>query len=126
FWFLWHPPQGWPKADLFLYMAVLVIATRMLISLFELPNAALVPELAPNYDDRTVVMGFRFFFNTVVGTPVSLIGLKFLLTPTLVNGHKEMGQFNVAGYGHFATMVAIVMFVAIMVSALGTHRHIPK
>ena len=126
FWFLWHPPQTWGKVDLFLYMAVLVILTRMLISLFELPNTALVAELAPNYDDRTVVMGFRYFFGTVIGGVVALVGLKVFLKPFVANGHKELGQFNLAGYGPYATMVVIVMFVAIMVSTLGTHRHIPR
>jgi GPH family glycoside/pentoside/hexuronide:cation symporter len=125
-WLLWHPPHGWPKAQLFIYMAVLVIVGRMLISLFELPNTALVAELAPNYDDRTVVMGFRYFFGTVIGGIVGLIGLRMFLTPIVVNGHKEMGQFNVAGYGPYATMVVVVMFIAIMASSLGTHRHIPR
>ncbi len=126
FWLVWHPPQGWGKTELLIWMAVLVILTRMLISLFELPNTALVAELAPDYDDRTVVMGFRYFFGTVVGGAIGLIGFQAFLKPFVVDGHKELGQFNLAGYAPYSTMVVATMFAAIVVSSLGTHRHIPK
>ena len=35
-----------------------------------------------------------------------------------------MGQLNPVGYAHYGMLAAAIMFIAILVSAIGTHRHI--
>src|SRR5215469_9471085 len=62
---LWRPPAGWSQAALLAWLAVFAILTRLLVSLHELPSAALMPELARGYDERTALVGLRSMFGNV-------------------------------------------------------------
>jgi GPH family glycoside/pentoside/hexuronide:cation symporter len=123
---LWNPPDRLPDTWLFAYMAVLYVTVRMLISLYEVPAAALAPELAPGYDERTTLQSFSWFFRTVSIAGCTIMGSWiFLKSWTDANGHKHMGQFNEAGYGPYAIAVGIIMFSSMIVAAMGTHKFIP-
>lgn len=117
---LLNPPHGLSPQALFIYMAVLAIGARMMISLYEIPNTALVAELAPNYDRRTNLLSYRYFFQSI-GTALAV----FLANYVFLRPHNgEPGQFYRAGYGPLAATIGIVMFVSIVVSSLGTHGQI--
>src|SRR5215472_17066970 len=45
FYFLFNPPIGWTKSHLLVYMAAMLVTVRVLLSLYEVPSAALGPEL---------------------------------------------------------------------------------
>jgi glycoside/pentoside/hexuronide:cation symporter, GPH family len=120
---LWRPPAGWSQAALLVWLAVFTILTRLLASLHELPSAALMPELARGYDERTALVGLRHIFGNV-GAGISFVlayGVFLRSTP----GHP-FGQLNRAGYAPFGATIAGVMLVTILLSALGTHRVIPR
>jgi glycoside/pentoside/hexuronide:cation symporter, GPH family len=119
---LWRPPAGWSQAALLAWLAVFVILTRLLVSLHELPSAALMPELARDYDERTALVGVRSIFGNV-GAGISFVlafGVFLRSTP-----EHPFGQLNRAGYAPFGATIAGVMLVTILLSALGTHRVIP-
>jgi glycoside/pentoside/hexuronide:cation symporter, GPH family len=61
FYFLWNPPQGWSNQSLFIYLVAMLVAVPLLLSLYEIPSVALVPELTLDYDRRTGLMSSRFF-----------------------------------------------------------------
>ena len=67
FYFLFNPPMGWSRESLFIYLIVLLVAARVLLSLYEIPSSALGPELTLDYDQRTSLMSSRFFFGTLGG-----------------------------------------------------------
>ena len=48
--FMLNPPAGLSHMGLLIYIASLAIGSRLMISLYEIPNTALVAELAPDYD----------------------------------------------------------------------------
>jgi Na+/melibiose symporter-like transporter len=119
---LWRPPAGWSQAALLAWLAVFAILTRLLISIHELPSAALMPELARDYDERTRLVGLRSIFGNA-GAGISFVmafGVFLRSTP-----EHPFGQLNQAGYAPFGATVAGVMLVTILLSALGTHRLIP-
>jgi len=119
---LWRPPAGWSQAALLAWLAVFAILTRLLVSLHELPSAALMPELSRDYDERTALVGLRSLFGNI-GAGVSFVlafGVFLRSTP-----EQPFGQLNEAGYAPFGATVAGVMLITILVSALGTHRVIP-
>lgn len=120
--FMLNPPAGLSKVELAVFMAVLAIGSRLMISLYEIPNTALVAELAPDYDRRTTMLSFRYFFQTV-GQALAI----FLAAYVFLKPHNgEPGQFYKAGYGPLALTVGIIMFASIIVSSLGTHHQIPN
>jgi glycoside/pentoside/hexuronide:cation symporter, GPH family len=69
---LWRPPAGWSQAALLAWLAVFAILTRVLVSLHEIPSAALMPELARGYDERTALVGLRYIFANV-GAEISFV-----------------------------------------------------
>jgi Na+/melibiose symporter-like transporter len=120
---LWDPPAGLSAGALFWYLIVVATVVRFLITLYEIPSSALAPELTDNYHDRTSLLGFRFRFGWLGGLIMTYLAFFLFLTP---DADHPRGILNPAGYAHYGWAAAAIMFVAIIVSAVGTHRHIPS
>ncbi|HUJ03144.1 MAG TPA: MFS transporter, partial [Rhizomicrobium sp.] len=120
--FLWNPPH-WSQAALFVYLVVVAIIVRTFITFYEIPSAALVAELSDDYDERTIFFAWRFFFGWFGGLSMAILAFRVLLVPDAAH---PVGQLNPAGYASYGLIAAIIMFAAIMISAAGTHRHIPE
>lgn len=118
---LWNPPH-WSTGALMAYLVVVAVVVRTFITFFEIPNSALVAELTNDYDQRTSFLSFRIFFGWYGGLGMTVLALLVFLAPTK---SQPVGQLNAAGYGHYGMWSAIVMFAAIIISSLGTHRFIP-
>jgi Na+/melibiose symporter-like transporter len=119
---LWNPPQGSPGAQ-FAYLVVVAVVIRSFITMYEIPSSALAPELTQDYHERTRVFAYRQFFGWLGGVGMTILALQVFLRPT---PEYPTGQLNPAGYHGYALCAAAVMLVAILVSAAGTHRHIPQ
>ena len=118
---LWNPPH-WSTSALFVYLIVVAILVRTLITFYEIPSSALVPELTQDYDQRTSFLGYRLFFAWYGGMTMYALAFIVFLTPDAT--HK-VGQLNERGYSHYGITAALVMFAAIVISAAGTHKFIP-
>jgi glycoside/pentoside/hexuronide:cation symporter, GPH family len=119
---LWNPPK-WSANGLFLYLIVVAIVVRTFITFYEIPSSALVPELTEDYDERTSFIAYRIFFAWYGGLSMGVLAyLAFLRADAT---HK-VGQLNPHGYSEYGLVAAIVMLVAILISAAGTHRFIPE
>ena len=119
---LWNPPH-WSKDALFYYLIGVAIVIRTFITFYEVPSSALAAELSSGYDERTVLLSYRYFFAWVGGLALYLITFTFLLVP---DAHHATGQTNPAGFAKYGVLAAVIMFTAILVSSAGTHRHIPS
>ena len=123
YFFMWNPPASLSGNDLFPYIVMLAIVVRTMITMFEIPNSALVAEMTDDYDERTSILSYRFFFGWAGGTFMGFFALTYLLVPTDTIAN---GLFNLQGYGQMGLVSSIVIFVAIMASSLGTHSFIPN
>ena len=117
---LWNPPD-WSPGALFFYLIVVAIVVRAFITFYEIPSSALIPELTENYDERTSFVSYRVFFGWYGGLTMATLAFLVFMRPDAT--HK-VGQLNPIGYSHYGLVAAVVMFVAILVSAAGTHRFI--
>ena len=118
--FLFFPPAGMSDIQTFWYILIVGCCVRTFITFFEIPSSALAPELTSDYDERTSVASYRYFFAYLGGIGMAFLTLLVFLAPT---EEYPVGQLNPAGYETFAIVGAAVMFVAILVSSLGTiHR----
>jgi len=116
---LWNPPAGLTPGQLFAYFLVMAVLVRIFITFYEIPSTALVSELTEDYDQRTALLGFRYFFGWWGGLAMAV--LAFLVFLPRYGGVLEAG-----GYSDYSLTAAIVMVIAIFTSAAGTHRHIPS
>ncbi len=120
---LWSPPSGMSQTELLIWLIVFALATRFLIALHEVPSSALLPELTRDYHGRTTLVSVRWFFFTLGGAITTVLTYNVFLKSS---PQYPFGQLNPAGYAPLGMTVAVIMMIAIFISALGTHRQIPK
>ena len=120
YYLLWNPPASLSPGELFAFFLVMAIAVRTFITFYEIPSSALVSELTEDYDERTALIGYRYFFGWWGGLAMSVLTFLVFLP------QSEGGVLYREGYAHYGLAASLVMFFAILVSAAGTHRHIPK
>jgi GPH family glycoside/pentoside/hexuronide:cation symporter len=122
FYALWRsPPAGLSGLALLAYVLTILVAVRITGSLFDVPNNALAPELASDYDQRTVLASYRFFFYVFGAT-----GMLILLNGVFLrkDATHPLGLLNRAGYQAFGLAGAAVILAAILASSLGTQDRV--
>ena len=122
YFFVWNPPAGLEGMGLFGWLLTLTIIVRLMYTLFEVPQHALSAELSQDYDARTSLMSFRYFFAWVGGLSVQVILFAFLLKPT---EEDTSGIFYLEGWHTYGLLGASCIFLAIFITSMGTHRQIP-
>ncbi len=112
-WALWHPPAGGAAAIAWLIGFAIVV--RTLVSMCEVPSVALVPELTADYDERTILMRYRFLFGWAGGLVILMIAYGVFFA-----GPK--GVSDPGGYAGYAATGALAMALAVLISAWGQRR----
>jgi GPH family glycoside/pentoside/hexuronide:cation symporter len=122
YWFLWNPPAALSHEGLFAYFVLVSVLVRIFVAVNEIPSASLVPELTDQYDERTSILSYRFFFGWWGGLAMTVLAYAVFLQPDAAH---PVGVLNPAGYGSYGLVASITMCAAILVSAIGTHAYIP-
>jgi Na+/melibiose symporter-like transporter len=122
YWLLWNPPADLPPEQLFGYFVVVSVLVRVFIAVYEIPSASLVPELTDQYDERTSILSYRFFFGWWGGLAMAVLAYAVFLQPDATH---PVGVLNPEGYHRYGIVASIIILVAILVSAIGTHSYIP-
>ena len=120
YYFLWSPP-ALSQDGMFLYLIVIAVIVRTFITMFEIPNSAMIAEVTTDYDQRTSFLSYRYFFGVAGAVVMGFITQRYILVPDAT--HK-LGQLNPEGYLHYGLIAALVMTATIFISSLGTHRNI--
>ncbi len=118
---LWNPPKGWSDTALLAYLLVVFIAARFCITLYEIPSSALTPELTTDYDQRTSLVSWRYFFGVLGNIGIVVIAYRFFLVRDAAH---PVAILNRAGYGAFSLVAAAIMVASILISAAGTHNRV--
>jgi GPH family glycoside/pentoside/hexuronide:cation symporter len=113
---LWMPPH-WSHTGVTIYLIVVMIITRTFITLYEVPNSALVAELTSDFDERTKLLSYRGLFNSMGGLTLNLAAFSIFLKP---DKQHPIGQLNPEGYFHYGVAASLTILFAILISALGT------
>ena len=121
FYLLWSPPAGLTGEGLAAYLLGVLLFMRLATSFYEMPSRALIPELAPGYDDRTVLLSFRYLWETFGRAAAAFLSFGWFLRESAANPE---GQLGVAGYGPMGLALGALMVVAVLTSAVGTHHKI--
>jgi glycoside/pentoside/hexuronide:cation symporter, GPH family len=122
FYALWHPPSALGGTGLFAYMLTLLIVVRLFTSMYDIPSAALAPELSKDYHQRTRLFAVRTYFGNISG------GLMIILLNVVFLRHDAthtLGVLNRAGYSQWGAIAAAAILVSILWSTWSTHRLIP-
>jgi Na+/melibiose symporter-like transporter len=106
---------------MFVYLVGMAIIVRTFITMFEIPNSAMIAEVTSDYDQRTSFLSYRYFFGVVGGAIMTFITFRFILSPDAAH---PVGQLNPEGYVRYGLLACAVMASSILISSLGTHRNI--
>ncbi|MBT7335416.1 MAG: MFS transporter [Gammaproteobacteria bacterium] len=122
FYFLFAPPANLNEIQVFFWLAAFSVLTRTAQSVYSIPHTSLTAELSNDYQERTLLSSLRSVLQSVGTLMVFLIGLQifFGATPEYPNG-----QLNPEAYPKFAAAFAIIIFIGVVLTAYGTHSHIP-
>jgi glycoside/pentoside/hexuronide:cation symporter, GPH family len=122
FFLIWRAPEGLGVTEAFVFAIAMLIGVRLSTSLYEIPSTSLGPELAPDYDHRTALYAFRWFFMIATSATMGVVLYSVFLRQDADN---PLGALNRDRYADFGAMGAGLMLVTILVSTLATHRRIP-
>lgn len=120
--FLWNTPTGLEPEMLFGYLLAVAVLVRTFITFYEIPSSSLVAELTDDYDERTSMLSYRFFFGWWGGLTMAVVAYGVFLRPS---AEYPIGVLNLDGWRGYGLTSAVIMVIAILISAVGTHRHIP-
>jgi Na+/melibiose symporter-like transporter len=120
---VWTPPAGLDAVGLALYLLAALLLLRLFASFYELASSALVPELAPDYHERTVLVSWRFLFQTVGRAAAAFLSFGVFLHATRAH---PVGQLNPDGYPAMGLALGGIVAISVLVSALATHSEIPN
>jgi Na+/melibiose symporter-like transporter len=90
--------------------------------MYEVPSSSLAAELTEDYDERSSILGWRYFFAWWGGLTLTVVMFWVFMQPT---DTIKNGQLNPDAYKMYGYVGAVLMFLSIIVSAAGTHRFIP-
>jgi len=115
--FMWNPPDLGQTA-MFVYLTVIAVLIRTFITFYETPSSALLPELTKDYEERTSLQSYRLFFGWSGGNLMSVLMFGVILT-------GPSGMLDRQGYETYGVIGGVLIFLVIMISAIGTHHRIP-
>ncbi len=122
FFLIFIPPTSMGPGVSIAWFMVIAIAVRTFITMFEVPATALTPEFTSDYDQRTSILAFRFFFGWWGGLTIAILAYKIFFRP---RDGFENGMLNPQAWIEYGIFGACIIFASIMISSLGTHREIP-
>ena len=121
--FLFAPRQDWDMSqnDLFVWMTIFTILTRIGMTLFDIPHRAFGGEVTKNYEERTLLMSWREMIAWVAGLSNAFLGygIFFASTP-----EYPQGQLNPDAWLPFAITGAIVMVITVLYSSFSTKNEV--
>lgn len=123
FYLLWAPPPNLSGGALATYLISVLLFMRLATSFYEMPSRALIPELAPDYHDRTVLLSYRYLWETFGRAAAAFLSFGWFLRETAANPE---GQLGADGYAPMGLALGVLMTVSVLVCAVGTHHRIPR
>lgn len=108
---------------LFGYYVLVSVLFNTAYTAVNLPYTALTPELTQDYDERTSLNSFRFFFS-IGGSIVSLILARIIFAIVQANDGLEGDNPSVAQYAIFGAVCALISIGSLYYSIWGTRRRV--
>ncbi len=120
---LFAPRQDWDMSqnDLFMWMTIFTIITRIGMTLFDIPHRAFGGEVTKDYEERTLLMSWREMIGWVAGLSNAFLGygIFFASTP-----EYPQGQLNPDAWFPFAITGAVFMIISVLYSSFSTKDEI--
>ena len=121
FYLLFSPPSGLGEFGAFVWLTVTAVLLRTCVTIFAIPHDALGAELSQDYEERSVIMGYRATLGWIAGVILPGIALAVVFTP---QGETD-GRLIANNYVAYGLMSAGVVLVTIFITCFFTRKEIP-
>jgi Na+/melibiose symporter-like transporter len=100
-----------------------LVLVRFFAGMNDTASAALAPEMAPDYHQRTTLMAYRYFFNIAGSAAMTMLLYMVFLRRDAAH---PLGILNREGYAQYGVVAGVIVSLAIFSTAISTHRLIPQ
>ncbi|HTP11722.1 MAG TPA: MFS transporter [Anaerolineae bacterium] len=111
---LWYAPPFESQLALMLYCMLAYMLSDTLQTLVVVPYYSLMPEVAPGYDQRTSVTGYRMVFNLLASLATAVIG-PMIVKSTLSAGFTQQQGYLITAalFGGLAMIPFFLIFATV-------------
>ena len=122
FYLVFTPPAGLSHGELFWWLTGFMVLTRVFLSVYFVPWAAIAAELSDDYHERTSIMAWRYAIGWFIALlfPTITFGFVMANTPAF-----PAGQLNPANYPMMALLGGLLMTGGALATTVLTWRQIP-
>ena len=120
--FVFVPPDNLSSTVMFVWLMFFAIAVRTSMTLFLVPWSAMMAELSTDYVERTDIVKYRFALGWVGGVAFTFLTWTYIFPSTEA---YTPGHLNPEGYPLFATVLAVLVFFAVLITTHFTRSEIP-
>jgi GPH family glycoside/pentoside/hexuronide:cation symporter len=111
---LWWAPPWESQAALFITVMLAYMLSDTFQTLVSVPYASLTPEIAPDYDERTSVTGYRMFFNLLASLVTAVVAPMVVKGSLAAGGTLQQGYITVAMmFGGLAVIPWLLIFAVV-------------
>ena len=82
FYLVFTPPEGLSHMELFAWLSGFMVLTRVFLSVYFVPWAAIAAELSDDYHERTSIMSYRYGLGWLIGVLFPFIVFGFVMANT--------------------------------------------
>ena len=122
FYLVFTPPVGLSHMELFAWLSGFMVLTRVFLSVYFVPWAAIAAELSDDYHERTSIMSYRYGLGWLIGVLFPFIVFGFVMANT---PEHPAGQLNPANYPTMALIGAVLMTTGALATTALTWNQIP-
>ena len=111
---------GFSQAQLFLWMLIFTIFTRLGITLFDVPHRSLGSEMSQSYSERTSIFSWRELLQTAGGLTNALLAYSVFFRATT---EYKVGLLNPEPWIYYGFTGACLMAIAVLTTYFGTLQY---
>jgi GPH family glycoside/pentoside/hexuronide:cation symporter len=111
---LWWAPPWQSQIALMLTVMVAYMLSDTFQTLVVVPYYTLTPEIAPDYDQRTSLTGYRMFFNLLASLATAVLGPMIVKSSLSAGLTQQQGYITVAAlFGGLAALPFLLIFFVV-------------
>jgi GPH family glycoside/pentoside/hexuronide:cation symporter len=111
---LWWAPPWNSQAALFITVMLAYMLSDTFQTLVSVPYISLTPEIAPDYDERTTLTGYRMFFNLLASLVTAVAAPMVVKGALAAGGTLQQGYITVAMmFGGLAIIPWLLIFAVV-------------
>ena len=119
--FLFSPPSDLDEFTTFVWLSVVSVLLRTFLTIFSIPHDALGAELSQDYEERSVIMGYKTSLGWLAGVALPALSLAFVFQPQDGTDGRLIAE-NYTVYGNLSA--GFVLLVGAL-TCIFTWREIP-